>query len=131
MSKSERELAVRVDVEDHGETDAEELIRLTARLRAELIVLDVQSVTSIPEGPVPESSKGVGLLAAGGLIVSFLDSQVTLQSIIDGVRLWLSRQRGQSVKLTLDGDSLELSKVNTEEQKRLIDLWVSHHSDPR
>jgi hypothetical protein len=31
------------------------------------------------------------------------------------------------VKITLDGDALEVSGVSSAEQDRLIDLWVSRH----
>jgi hypothetical protein len=50
-----------------------------------------------------------------------------LQSIIDGLRSWLGRQHARSIKLTLDGDSLELTKASTAEQDRLVELWVMRH----
>lgn len=128
VSVDTRELAVEVNVED--DSDAEELAQLAARLQAELFCLDVQSVTSIPDGRMSESSKGVSLLATGGLLVRFLGRQETLQSIIDSVRLWLGRQHARSIKLTLDGDSLELSRVSTAEQEQLIELWMMRHNGP-
>ena len=116
-----------VEVEPPADTDAEELAQLTNRLRDELLGLDVDAVYSASGGEAPDSSKGIDLLAAGGLVVQFVLRQDVLQSIIDGVRSWLGRQHARSIKLTLDGDSLELTSVSTAEQDRLVELWMMRH----
>ena len=116
-----------VEVETPADTDAEELAQLTNRLRAELLGLDVDAVYSVSSGEAPDSSKGIDILAAGGLVVQFVLRQDVLQSIIDGVRSWLGRQHARSIKLTLDGDSLELTRVSTAEQNRLVELWMMRH----
>lgn len=116
-----------VEVETPADTDAEELAQLTNRLRAELLGLDVDAVNSVSSGEAPDSSKGIDMLAAGGLVVQFVLRQDVLQSIIDGVRSWLGRQHARSIKLTLDGDSLELTRVSTAEQNRLVELWMMRH----
>ena len=116
-----------VEVEAAADTDAEELAQLTNRLREELLGLDVEAVYSVSGGEVPDSSKGIDLLAAGALVVRFVLRQEILQSIIDGVRSWLGRQHARSIKLTLDGDSLELTRASTAEQNRLVELWVMRH----
>ena len=125
MTVERRELTV--EVEAPADADAEELAQLTNRLRAELLGLDVDTVYSGSDKEAPDSSKGVDLLAAGGLLVGFVLRPDVLQSIIEGVRSWLGRQRARSIKLTLDGDSLELTGVSTAEQNRLIELWVMRH----
>jgi hypothetical protein len=117
-----------VEVEPPADADAEELAQLTNRLRVELLGLDVDAVQSASEGEAPDSSKGIDLLAAGALVVHFVLRQDVLQSIIDGVRSWLGRQHAPSIKLTLDGDSLELTTVSSAEQDRLVELWVTRHS---
>lgn len=116
-----------VEVETPADTDAEELAQLTNRLRAELLGLDVDAVNSVSSGEAPDSSKGIDMLAAGGLMVQFVLRQDVLQSIIDGARSWLGRQHARSIKLTLDGDSLELTRVSTAEQNRLVELWMMRH----
>jgi hypothetical protein len=50
-----------------------------------------------------------------------------LASIIDGIRPRLGRGQARSVKLTLGGEALEVSRVSSAEQDRLIDLWVTRH----
>lgn len=125
MTVGRSELAV--EVETPADTDAEELAQLTNRLRAELLGLDVDAVYFVSSGEAPDSSKGIDMLAAGGLMVQFVLRQDVLQSIIDGVRSWLGRQHARSIKLTLDGDSLELTRVSTAEQNRLVELWMMRH----
>ena len=117
-----------VVVEAAADTDAEELAQLTNRLRDELLGLDVDTVYSASGGEAPDSSKGIDLLAAGGLVVKFVLRHELLQSIIGSVRSWLGRQHARSIKLTLDGDSLELTGVSSAEQDRLVELWVMRHA---
>ena len=117
-----------VEVEAAADADAEELAQLTNRLRDELLGLDVDTVYSACGGEAPDSSKGIDLLAAGRLVVKFVLRHDLLQSIIDSVRSWLGRQHARSIKLTLDGDSLELTGVSSAEQDRLVELWVMRHA---
>lgn len=125
MSAARGELAVEL-LAGPG-IDAEELAGLTGRLRAELLDLDVDAVRPGDGGAAPEDSKGIGLVAAGELLVQFVGQDV-LQSVISGIRSWLGRQRARSVKLTLDGDSIELTGASSADQDRLIDLWVARHA---
>lgn len=118
---------LRVELQAGPDIDAEEMVQLAGRLRTELLDLDVIAVELATGGEIPGNAKGVGLLALGGLVVRFAGPDV-LESIIGGIRSWLGRQRHRSIKLTLDGDSLELTSVSSAEQQRLIDLWVDRHA---
>jgi hypothetical protein len=120
-----------VEVEAAADSDAEEQAQLTNRLREELLGLDVEAVYSASAGEAPDSSKGIDLLAAGALVVQFVLHPDVFQSIIDSIRSWLGRQRARSIKLTLDGDSIELTRASTEEQDRLVELWMMRHGGIR
>jgi hypothetical protein len=109
-------------------TDSEELAELASRLRTELLDLDVDAVVPMAAGDAPEGAKGVELLALGGLVVRFVLSQDVLTSIIDGVRSWLQRQSARSVKITLDGDILEITGASSPEQDRVVELWLVRHA---
>ena len=109
--------------------DAEELAELTQRLRDELLELDVDAVEPATSGAAPDGAKGLELLAVGGLVVRFAMKTTVLRSVVDSVVGWLGRQQARSVKLTLDGDTLELTGVSSDEQRRLIELWVARHAD--
>ncbi len=117
-----------VELQAGPDTDSEELTQLAGRLRAELLDLDVDAVRQPARGEAPKDAKGASLLAAGELVVGLVASPEVLASIIDMVRSWLGRNRARSVKLTLDGDALEVSGVTSAEQDRLIDLWVTRHA---
>jgi hypothetical protein len=126
MTSGQGELSV--ELQAVPDTDMEELAQLTDRLRAELLDLDVYSVQQPVRGEAPEDAKGASLLAVGELVVRLVASAEVLTGIIGGVRSWLERNRVRSVKITLDGDTLELPHVSSAEQERLINLWVTRHA---
>jgi hypothetical protein len=110
------------------EHDVEELADLTQRLRDELLELDVDTVEPATGGAAPDGAKGLELLAVGGLIVRFAMKASVLRGVVDATVGWLGRQQARSVKLTLDGDTLELTGVSSDEQQRLIEHWVARHA---
>jgi hypothetical protein len=116
-----------VELQAGPDTDAEELAQLACRLRAELLDLDVDAVRQPVRGDAPGDAKGAGLLAVGELVVGLVATPPVLASVIGAIGSWLSRNRARSVKLTLDGDTLEVRGVSSAEQDRLVDLWVSRH----
>ena len=109
--------------------DAEELSELTQRLRSELLELDVDVAKLEGDGELPEGAKGVELLAFGGLAIRFALNSTVLRSIVDTTAAWLGRQSARSVKLTLDGDTLEVTGVSSDQQSQLIEQWVARHAD--
>jgi hypothetical protein len=117
-----------VELQAGPDTDAEELARHATRLRVELLDLDVDEVQQPARGEAPEDSKGLSGSAAGDLVVRLVTSPELLVSLIGEVRSWLGRNRVRSVKLTIDGDSLEVTGVSSAEQDRLINLWVTRHA---
>jgi hypothetical protein len=122
------ELAAVLDAgPDH---DAEELLELTQGLRGELLELDVDAVGLGAHGEAPEGAKGVELLAFGSLVIQFAALKLpVLRSVVDATVAWLGRQRARSVKLTLDGDTLEVTGVSSAEQSRLVEQWVARHAE--
>jgi len=109
--------------------DAEEVFELTQGLRGELLELDVDTVELKADGDAPDGSKGPELLAIGGLAVRFVLQSSVLKSVVETTVAWLGRQGARSVKLTLDGDTLELTGVSSDEQGRLVDQWIARHAD--
>ena len=57
-------------VQPAGDDGLEEVAELTGRLRAELLEVDVDSVDPVTGGRVPDSAKGLGVVA-GALAVRF------------------------------------------------------------
>lgn len=102
--------------------DAQELERLTAGLRRELLELDV--LAAEPEtGEAPPDAKAILSFAVGGLVISLAGMDL-LAAIVNAVTAWLQRDQNRSVKVGVDGDLLELTGVPTSEQRRLTDEWL-------
>jgi hypothetical protein len=112
------------------EADAARLAEVTGYLRAELLQLDVENVTTPQSGDVPPGARVVGVAAVGTLLVALGQSVDGLQSVVSAIRAWLRRGEGtrRTVRLELDGDTLELSQASAADQERLIELFVARHS---
>jgi hypothetical protein len=110
--------------------DAEELLDLTQGLRGELLGLDLEAVRLRAHGEAPDGAKGAELLAFGGLAIQFVAlKSPALRSVVDTTVAWLGRQQAKSVKLTLDGDTLEVTGVSSNEQSQLVEQWVARHAE--
>jgi hypothetical protein len=116
-----------IQVELGPDADAEEVAEAAQQLRRELLDLDVDSVQLPAGGKPPPGTRGVELAALGGLLVTVGQSQV-LGSVIAAIRSWLGGSPGRSIKLELDGDTLELTGISSKEQRRLVDEWLQRHT---
>ncbi|MCX5262620.1 hypothetical protein [Streptomyces sp. NBC_00199] len=110
--------------------DAEDVAELTGFLRAELLQLDVDDVTSVPGGEAPPGTRAVDVTAIGALLVSLGTSAGALTQVMNAVREWRGRVRGArpSLRLALDDDVLEISDATPEQVSEAFDLFVSRHS---
>jgi hypothetical protein len=110
--------------------NAERLDALTSYLRQELLQLDVDDVRRGPGGEAPPGTRAIDMVALGGLVVTLGRSAAGLKDVVTAIRRWLSRGDGvrRTVKIEIEGDTLELSEVSVAEQDRLITLFVSRHS---
>ncbi|MGP3955821.1 caspase family protein [Nonomuraea sp. 3N208] len=102
--------------------DPQELDEATARLRDELLDLDVV-VSGAEAGEAPEGTRAVLSFTLGGLVIAFAGTEL-LAAIVNAVTAWLNRHQHRSVKLDIDGDALELTGIRSEEQRRLTDVWL-------
>jgi hypothetical protein len=120
---------IRLQLAEDG-ADAERLDALTGYLRRELLQLDVEEVSRVQAGDVPPGARALDVLALGGLVVSLGRAATGLHQVVAAVRRWLSAGDGvrRTVKIEIDGDTLELSEVSAAEQDRLVDLFVRRHS---
>jgi hypothetical protein len=113
------------------EDDAEDLQRLTRQLLQSINKLDVENVNLVKEGEVPKGAKAGDIVAWGSLLVSLVTSAAAgsggvLPTLINTVQSWLTRrQEKRRITIEMGGDKLELSSISSDEQKRLIDTWVS------
>ena len=88
-------MAVQVQIRiSDKDGDLDLLEQATARLRAELLELDVIAVTPIGAGQVPPGTRGAGVAVVSGLLVTVNQVPILLGHLVATVRHWLSRDRG-------------------------------------
>lgn len=124
--------ALRVELSEEG-ADTERLDTLTGFLRQELLLLDVEDVTTLRTDDPPPGARAFDVMMVGGLLVSLGRSAEGLRAVVSAIRKWLARGAGvrRTVRLELDGDVLELSEATEADQDRLIALFVSRHNRRR
>lgn len=107
------------------DSDAAELADLAGSLQAELLELDVPSARPLAEADAPASAKGTGQLF-GWLVTEFgtLDG---LRAVLTAVAAWVTRT-GRAVEVSLDGDTLKVTRATAVQQQELIDAWLARHS---
>lgn len=123
------EAAVLLSLSESGADDAR-LDTLTRQLRDELRQLDVRDVRAAPSAAQPPpGSRGFDVATFGQLAVAMVGTQ-GLAGVISTVLAWLGRgqEAPRKVRLELDGDVLELSGASSEDQDRLVAMFMSRHS---
>jgi hypothetical protein len=124
LARLEINLAVDNDV------SAYELDELTAAMRRELLQLDVASVERPSAGAAPAGARGIELAELGALIVSLGKATPVLGQVVNVIEAWASRSPNRTVKLTIDGDSLEIGGMSEEDQRRVASDWMARHAKP-
>jgi hypothetical protein len=118
------QLKVVEDAADEGQLEV-----LALLLRQELLMLDVQSVEPYAEDAAPDGSKGALAAVAGVLSVSVAPGLQALGAVVAVVRAWLRRSAtGRTVKLSIDGDVIELTGASDAVQQQLVDTFVRRHA---
>lgn len=95
-------------------------------LRSDLLQLDVPDVRSVSAGEAPPGAKGVELAAVGALVVVLQGSVGLVDQVVSTVRAWLRRSPSpeRTLKLTLNGQTLELSAATEAQQQQLVEEFV-------
>ncbi|GIE92810.1 hypothetical protein [Paractinoplanes rishiriensis] len=106
--------------------DLRERQRLTEQLRAALLDLDIDAADRVSGGTAPAGSKGAGLIES--LVVKL--GVVAVTTAVVKIREWAGRSN-RSVKISIDGDSIELTCVTAAQQQELLDIWLARHAAPR
>jgi hypothetical protein len=112
-----------------GPADDENMLEATAiRLRRNLLEIDeILGVTPAQAGDAPPGSKGLDVIAAGTLVVTVIATAPHLRTLVTATRAALGGDR--SVTLEIGGDSLTVTGVDSDEQQRLINLWLERHQN--
>ncbi|HXJ91895.1 MAG TPA: hypothetical protein VMT20_03330 [Terriglobia bacterium] len=111
-----------VTIQPDAGADAEDLERLSTRLREELRELDVESVETVDTGPAPPGAKG-NALAIGSLALTL--APIVIPPLINLLQSWLNRHEHASLTLEdKNGEKLSISGNPTQEQQEVIASWL-------
>jgi hypothetical protein len=122
-------LSIRVEVAIAlGEHDAEETDLLTRQLRDELLELDVDTLVIPASVPPPTGAKGADASLLGTLMLTASSDPGVLTAIIEAIRAWTNISRHRTARLEIDGDVLDMGGLTASNQTRLIDLYISRHT---
>lgn len=113
-----------LQIQPGPDEDQEELLQLTARLRSELLDLDVDDVAPVTQETAPEQAKGLATLA-GWLVVQF-GSVTGLRTVLGVLRDWAGRTNRQ-VEIAVDGELFKVSGLSAAQQEKIIDVWLTRH----
>jgi hypothetical protein len=105
--------------------DDRKLDMLRIALLEELSILPVNSVEPVTSGQVPANARGLDAIGLGKLLVKAGPDKT--RRVVNAVRDWLPRSTAHSVDLSMDGDSVTLSKTSVPGQERLVDLFIEKH----
>jgi len=120
-------MEVWVVLEPDADADAEDVERLARQLRTELRSLDVDGVSAVGSQEAPQGAKGVGAAMTEWLVTLSSGGGVFV-TLIATVKDWLGRRTEEhKIKVTIDGDTLELSRATPVEQAELIQTFVRRH----
>jgi hypothetical protein len=109
-----------------ADADTERLDEITQQLRAELLRLDVDSVTAPSAGEAPPGSKGLELATIGALIVTLRGGVELAEKIAAVVRSWLRHApttSGRTVTMTVGGKTITFTPTEAQQQQ-LVDQFV-------
>ena len=113
-----------LQVQGDSDEDDVQIARLTQRLRALLLDLDVVSVDPLTDPAEGVGAKGLGTFI-GWLTVRF--GQEGLRTVVAAVVNWATRS-GHTVEVVYGGDVLKVSGVTSAQQERLIDDFLARHA---
>lgn len=118
-----------LNIDCDPEADLEERERLALQLRRELLELDIDSAEHDTSGSIPEGAKAGDAFTLGTLILTMAASGGVLTALINTVQTWLTRTEARGVSLEINGDKLEIKGISSEEQNRLVNLWLARHTE--
>ncbi|RST13152.1 hypothetical protein E2C00_14495 [Streptomyces sp. WAC05374] len=103
---------------------------MTSHLRRELRELDVENVEAVPAEEVPSGTRAFGVMEIGALLVTLGQSATALRQVAGVLHGWWSRfqEARPSMRLTMDGDVLELSEATPDQVAEAFEAFINKHS---
>lgn len=119
-------IALRLEIGLGADAEAAEFNDAASQLRSELLELDVDSVRAPSGGPAPPGTRGIEAAEIGTLLVAA--GRAAIGPVVQAIQSWIARRSSRSVKLTIDGDSIELTNASADDQRQLIESFLTRHA---
>lgn len=123
---AEKKIQVLLNFDAGSELDAEEKERVTRKLREELLGLDVDGVDFVKSGKAPAKAKAGDPITWGALLLTLVASGGVLTTLIGVVQSCLTRHNQRGISLEVNGNKIDVNDISSEDQKRLINAWISN-----
>lgn len=121
-------IQLKLNIDTGPEGDVEELEVLTRQLMEDLLALEVETVDLVASGEKPKRAKAGDPITWGTLLLTLAASGGVLTTLINALQSWLTRHDRHKLSLAIGGDKLEVTGISSEEQRRVIEAWLSRHS---
>ncbi|GGU21630.1 hypothetical protein [Streptomyces lavendofoliae] len=123
------EKRLQIHLSEEG-SDPERIDRMTGNLRRELLRLDVDNVETLPAEEIPAGARAFGPVEVGALLVTLGQSATAVRQVAGLLHGWWSRfqEARPSMRLTMDGDVLELSEASPDQVAEAFETFITKHS---
>jgi ferric-dicitrate binding protein FerR (iron transport regulator) len=125
---SELSVGLWTDIGLELDFEAAEPEAAVSQLRRELLELEMDAVERPPAEQPPPGPRAVEAAALGTLLVAAGRGAIGVVVRLRTLQAWVARRSSRTVKLTLDGDSIELMNASSRAQRRLTESVVAHHA---
>ena len=112
-----------VQVGPSGDDDGDAAFAV-ARLRTELLQLDIDAASPIPSEEVPERAKALSGVV-GALAVKL--GPAALKALLAKIRDWATRNN-RSIEVSIAGDSIKITGATSAQQQQLLNVWLAKHA---
>jgi hypothetical protein len=124
-----RAVDVRLELRTDPESDREEQELAIRRLRRELSEFDSGVVRPVAAPATLPGSTATDPVTIGAIVLALSASGGVFVAIVETVKDWLGRQTARHrITLTIDGDSIELTRATAEERQALVEAFVRRHT---
>ncbi len=107
------------------DADADELDRMASALRRDLLdIPEVAQVSPVNAGAPPPGTRAVDVAAIGAFLVTVKPSVQLLGKVVGVVRAWLGRSQTGTLKITVNGSTLELTPTQ-QQQEELVRAFLA------
>jgi hypothetical protein len=120
---------IRVELYD-GDADPSAVDRDARLLRDQLLdIEEVDAVTAVADRTAPPGARGIDVASLGAMLVSARPTVEVVAHVVSVLRGWLAAglhagQTARTLKVTVNGQSLELSAATAQEQQALVEQFI-------